>query len=33
VEEVAQRYEDAAVRDFVPILVEREVREDLRESQ
>ena len=33
VEKAAQRYEDASVRDFVPLLVEREVREDLRDSQ
>ena len=33
VEKAAQRYEGAAVRDFVPLLVEREVREDLRDTQ
>jgi FKBP-type peptidyl-prolyl cis-trans isomerase (trigger factor) len=31
INEAAKRYEDAPVRDFVPILVEREAREILNE--
>jgi hypothetical protein len=32
VEQAAHRYEAATVRDFVPILVEREVRAELRDA-
>ena len=31
VSEAAQHYDDATIRDFVPILVERDAREELRE--
>ena len=33
VEDAARRYEDAPVRDFVPIMVERDAKERLRDTE
>jgi hypothetical protein len=33
VEEVKENYDDAAVREFVPIMVERDARETLRKPE